>query len=415
VCGVDAGAIREVAKRIALGRPTLFFHGLGVTEHVQGTDTVKCIANLALLTGNIGVPGAGVNPLRGQNNVQGAAHMGCEPKRLTGYTPVAEARARFELLWNAALPTAPGLDLIEMIDAADRGELEALWAIGYDVSLTNPNADRARRALSNLDFVIVQDLFLNETAREHGDVFLPAASSFEKDGTFMNAERRVQRVRAAIAPRGQSRPDWQIICDVAAAMGHASSFTFGSPSEIWDEIRRVWPAGAGLSYDRLEHGGLQWPCPSETHPGTRRLHSTSFARDKTAPLHVAEYLPSPECCDAEYPLMLTTGRRLYQFNAGTMTRRTANSVLQPRDVVEISSADAERHGLGNGDHVRLRSRHGAAELPIEISERVREGELFATFHTGEVFLNRLIGGLVDATTHTPEYKLTAVRIEAAVG
>ena len=411
VCGVDPAAIRETARRIAVDRPTLFFHGLGATEHVQGTETVMCIANLALLTGSVGRAGTGVNPLRGQNNVQGAAHMGCEPSRLTGYAPLAEARERFERAWGLPIPSAPGLDLLEMIDAAERGELEALWAIGYDVLLTNPHGERTRRALSHLDLIVVQDLFLNETARELATVFLPAASSFEKDGTFMNAERRVQRVRGAVTPRGQARPDWQIVCDVAAAMGHARGFEFRSPREIWDEIRHVWPAGAGMAYERLERRGLQWPCPSEDHPGTQRLHAAAFAREKTAHLHVAEYRPSPERCDADYPLMLTTGRRLYQFNAGTMTRRTDNTLLQPGDVLEISVADAARHQLSDGERVRLRSRYGEAVLPIAISARVRAGELFATFHTGEVFLNRLIGPLEDSVTHTPEYKLTAVRIE----
>jgi len=410
-CGLDAGAIREAARRIAVGRPTLFFHGLGATEHVQGTETVMSIANLALLTGNMGVPGAGVNPLRGQNNVQGAAHMGCEPKRLTGYVPIDEARERFERVWDAPIPSSPGLDLIEMIDAAEQGRLQALWAIGYDVLLTNPNAERTRRALARLELVIVQDLFLNETARELAKVFLPAASSFEKDGTFMNAERRVQRVRAAIAPRGQSRPDWRILCDVASAMGHARGFEFRSACEIWDEVRRVWPAGAGMSYERLDRGGLQWPCPTEDHPGTPRLHTTAFARGKTAPLHAAEYRPSSERSDVTYPFVLITGRRLYQFNAGTMTQRTPNAVLQPGDVVEISAVDAIRHQLADGEVVRLRSRYGEATLPIAVSDRVRDGELFATFHTGEAFVNRLIGPHGDAITHTPEYKITAVRIE----
>jgi formate dehydrogenase major subunit len=411
VCGVEPALIRRAARQLATQRPTLFFHGLGVTEHVQGTATVMSIANLALLTGSVGRPGSGVNPLRGQNNVQGAAHMGCEPKRLTGYVPLDDARERFERLWDAALPREPGLDLLEMIDAGESGELRALWAIGYDVLLTNPNGERTRRALRRLDLVIVQDLFFSETARELAHVFLPAASSFEKDGTFMNAERRIQRVRAALTPRGQSRPDWQILRDVAVAMGHAPRFAFHSPREIWDEVRRVWPAGAGISYERLERGGLQWPCPTVEHPGTQRLHTTSFARTKTAALHVADYLPTPERTDANHPFLLITGRRLYQFNAGTMTRRTANTALQPRDVLEISPLDAFRHLLSDGDLVHVRSRHGEATLPIAISDRVRDGELFATFHTAEAFVNRLIGPHTDPITHTPEYKLTAVRLE----
>jgi formate dehydrogenase major subunit len=411
LCCVDANAIREVARRIAADRPVSFFHGLGATEHVQGTETVMNIVNLALLTGNVGVPGAGVNPLRGQNNVQGAAHMGCEPRHLTGYALVDEARDRFERAWRAPIPTGSGLDLMEMIDAAEAGRLKALWAIGYDIALTNPDADRTRRALANLDLLVVQDLFVNETARASGTVFLPAASSFEHDGTFMNAERRVQRVRAAVAPRGESRPDWQIACDVATAMGHRDGFAFASPREIWDEIRLVWPAGAGISYDRLESGGLQWPCPAEDHPGTVRLHTNAFSLARTAALRVTEYRPSAEICDDDYPFALTTGRRLYQFNAGTMTGRTENVVFQPGDVVEMSTPDAGRLGLADGDRVRLRSRHGEASLPVAISDRVRDGELFATFHTVDVFLNRLIGPGRDAITHTPEFKLIAVCVE----
>ncbi|HTR50296.1 MAG TPA: formate dehydrogenase subunit alpha [Kofleriaceae bacterium] len=411
ICGLDAAKIAEAARRIAASGPVLFFHGLGATEHVQGTETVQCIANLALLTGNVGLPGTGVNPLRGQNNVQGAAHMGCEPHRLTGYVPIEAARERFEQTWGAKLPTSDGLDLIEMIDAADRGELAALWAIGYDVLLTNPDANRTRRALGNLDLVIVQDLFMNETARELAHVILPACSSYEKDGTFMNAERRIQRVRAAVTPRGPSRADWQILCAIATAMGHAREFAFASPCEIWDEIRRVWPAGGGITYERLEHAGLQWPCPSEDHPGTQRLHATAFATSATAPLHAAEYQSSREQPDREHPFVLNTGRRLYQFNAGTMTGRTENQQLQPEDVVEISSIDAGRIGIRSGDRVQLVSRYGQAELAAAISDRVREGELFATFHTAAVFLNHLTGPGHDAITNTPEYKRTAVRIQ----
>jgi formate dehydrogenase major subunit len=415
VCGVPADAVREVARRIAADRPVLFFHGLGATEHVQGTETVMSLVNLALLTGNVGAPGSGVNPLRGQNNVQGAAHMGCEPRHLTGYALLEEARERFERAWGAPLPARPGLDLMEMIEAADGGRLKALWAIGYDVLLTNPEADRTRRALGKLELLIVQDLFLNETARALGTVFLPAASSFEHDGTFMNAERRVQRVRAAITPRSGARPDWQIGCAVAAAMGHPDGFAFASAREIWDEIRQVWPAGAGMSYERLERGGLQWPCPSIDHPGTPRLHASGFARGKTAALHAAEYRPSAEVCDEDHPFALITGRRLYQFNAGTMTGRTDNVLLQPGDEVELSPADAARLGLADGDRVRLCSRHGEATLPVAIRDRVRDGELFATFHTAEVFLNRLIGPGRDAITHTPAYKRTAVRVERPAG
>ena len=282
-CGVDPADIRAAARLYATNRPSMALHGLGVTEHSQGTDGVTCIANLALLTGNLGRPGAGVNPLRGQNNVQGSAHMGCEPSHLPGYAPLADA-ARFEARWSAALPQTAGLDAMQMLDAAGHGSLHALWVVGWDILQTNPDMSHTDAALASLDFLVVQDLFLNETARAHASVFLPACSSFEKDGTFMNGERRVQRVRAALDPVGASKPDWEIACLVARALGHAEQFAFEHPEQIWDEIRSVWPAGAGMSYERLDApGGLQWPCPADDHPGTRILHTETFGRAARRP------------------------------------------------------------------------------------------------------------------------------------
>ncbi|HLO00692.1 MAG TPA: molybdopterin-dependent oxidoreductase, partial [Pyrinomonadaceae bacterium] len=268
ICGVQADLIRRAARLYATAKPSICFHGLGVTEHTQGTEGVMCLVNLALLTGNVGKPGTGINPLRGQNNVQGAAHMGCDPGILTGSVSLNEARPLFESVWHASVPQKPGLNMLEMMDAAAEGKLRALWAIGYDVALTNANAEATGRALRSLDFVIVQDLFLNETAKKFGSVFLPAASSFERDGTFMNAERRIQRIRKAIDPIGGSKPDWEIICALAGAMDNSHFFTYHSAEEIWNEIRTVWPAGRGITYSRLDRGGLQWPCPDEGHPGT---------------------------------------------------------------------------------------------------------------------------------------------------
>jgi formate dehydrogenase major subunit len=268
-------------------------HGLGITEQAQGTETVMCLINLALLTGNLGLPGTGINPLRGQNNVQGAAHMGCEPGRLTGYVKVADGAPAFERVWGLPVPRERGLDLMEMIDAAASGSLRALWMIGYDVLLTNPQVERTRKALAALELLVVQDLFLNETARELASVFLPACSSFEKDGTFMNGERRVQRVRKVLEPAGDSLPDWEIVCRLARQMGHGDAFAFGSPEGVWEEIRRVWKAGAGISYARLESGGLQWPCPSEDHPGTALLHAEQFPLGPRAELRRIEYRASP--------------------------------------------------------------------------------------------------------------------------
>ncbi len=266
-------------------------------------------------------------------------------------------------------------------------------------------------ALRAIDFVIVQDMFLNEIARECASVFFPAASSFERDGTFMNSERRIQRVRKAIEPLGEAKPDWKIVCDLARAMGKGDFFNFNTPQEIWDEIRTVWKAGRGITYARLENGGLQWPCPNEDHPGTTILHTTSFARGAQAPLQRINFAPTDEVTSAEFPFLLTTGRTLYQFNAGTMTMRTPNIELRPGDTLDICAADAANLSLGNGTRVRVRSRYGEAIAPIRISSAMKSGELFATFHTNAVFTNRLTGAGRDSIVHTPEYKVTAVQIE----
>jgi formate dehydrogenase major subunit len=411
ICGVEAGLIRDAARLYGSQKPALSIHGLGLTEHVQGTEGVKCLVNLALLTGNIGKPGAGVNPLRGQNNVQGAAHMGCEPDHLTGYSALDSGRELFERTWGAPLPATRGKNLLAMMDAAERGEIRALWAIGYDIFLTNADAAATQRALSKLELVIVQDMFLNETAQQFGTVFLPASSSFEKDGTFMNAERRVQRVRKAIDPAGKSRADWEIVCAVAQAMGHRRGFSFADAEEIWNEIRSVWSAGAGISYVRLDRGGLQWPCPAEDHPGTRILHSETFANGPRAALRRVNWQAPREAVSDEFPIVLTTGRLLYQFNAGTMTMRTDNVFWRPTDTLDLSPQDARTRSIATGEHVRVVSRWGSAELPARIVDTVKPGEAFATFHSPEVFLNRITGPERDTVTATPQYKFTAIRIE----
>jgi formate dehydrogenase major subunit len=258
-------------------------------------------------------------------------------------------------------------------------------------------------------------MFLNEVARECGSVFLPVASSFERDGTFMNSERRVQRVRKAIEPPGNAKADWEIICDLARAMGKGEFFDFHSPEEIWEEIRAVWKAGYGITYARLDQRGLQWPCPTEDHPGTTMLHVRSFASGVPAPLKRIAFNATNETTSPEFPLLLTTGRTLYQFNAGTMTMRTANAELRPTDTLDISPKDAKRLSLDEGEQVRVRSHHGEAVLPVRIDPAVKPGELFATFHTSQVFLNRLTGPERDSIVHTPEYKVVAVRIEKLPG
>jgi len=409
-CAVPANLIRHAARLYASAKPAMCFHGLGMTEHTQGTEGVMCLVNLALLTGNLGKPGAGVNPLRGQNNVQGSAQMGCEPGSLTGYVTLEAARSLFEHAWQARIPQAPGLNLLQMMDAARAGTFKALWAIGYDVLLTNANTHTTREALRQLECVVVQDLFLNETAREFGTVFLPAASSFEKDGTFMNAERRIQRVRKAIEPLGQAKTDADILCLIARAMGADRGFQFDSAESVWDEVRSVWKPVAGITYARLDNSGLQWPCPSEDHPGTQVLHSDQFPLGKRAALQRIEDRPTPETVTDEYPFLLSTGRTLYQFNAGTMTMRTLNAVLRPSDVLEISPVDAERLQLSDGESVTIHSRYGEAVLPARISSDVAPGELFATFHDPRVFLNHVTSPQRDKIVNAPEYKVTAVQV-----
>ena len=410
-CGVDAARIRAAARLYAGARPAISFHGLGLTEHVQGTEAVMALVNLALLTGNLGKPGAGVNPLRGQNNVQGAAHMGCDPGMLPGSTPLDAGRETFGRTWGAPLPSGRGLRLPDMLDAASAGGFKALWAIGYDVLLSNPHALQTTRAMDRLELVIVQDLFMTATARRFADVFLPACSSFEKEGTFMNAERRIQRVRRVIPPAGASKPDWQILCAVARAMGRGEQFAYDSAETIWNEVRAVCEGARGMSYARLETGGLQWPCPDEAHPGTPILHETSFGAGSRATFSEVDVLPPAEASTAAFPFLLITGRALYQFNAATMTSRSGLDRLRPEDRLDISSPDAERIGVQEGDLTRVTSRYGQVTLPAHVSADVAAGQLFTTFHTADAFVNLLTGPHRNAVTGTPAYKITAVRVE----
>jgi formate dehydrogenase major subunit len=414
ICGVEPDAIRQAARLYAASSPAMSVHGLGLTEHSQGSEGVTALINLALLTGNIGKPGAGVNPLRGQNNVQGAAHMGCEPGVLPGSTPIEKGREAFARFWRVPLPASRGLHMLEMMDAALQGCLKGLWTVGYDLLPTNPNAADTARALSALELVIVQDLFLTDTARAYGSVILPACSTLEKEGTFMNAERRIQRVRATVRPPGATKPDWQIMCEVAREMG-GTGFAFTSAEEIWNEIRAVCEGARGMSYERLDRSGLQWPCPSDDHPGTSILHRDSFSHGGRATLQCIEYHATTETISESYPFRLITGRSLYQFNAGTMTRRTPNNELRPTDLLDMAPADAERLGARDGDRVRLSSRYGSAELPVHVDATIQVGQLFATFQQPEILLNAVTGPHRDSVTGTPEYKVTAVRVERVQG
>jgi formate dehydrogenase major subunit len=414
LCDVSSEDIRAAARIYGSTKPSMCFHGLGVTEHLQGTEGVMCLINLALLTGNIGKRGTGINPLRGQNNVQGAAVMGCDPGTLTGSVSIHTARDAFEAVWGVPVPEETGLNLMQMLDAARDGNLKALWAIGYDIYLTNPNANQTEASLRSLELVIIQDMFLNETARKFGDVFLPAASSFEKDGTFMNSERRVQRVRKVIEPRGNSRSDWEIIRDVAIAMGKSDGFGFKSAEEIWNEVRRVWNATAGISYERINREGLQWPCTEPESPGTEVLHASSFGDATGASLRPVKYRPTDELVSESFPFLLTTGRTLFQFNAATMSHRTPNSQLRPTDLLIVNPDDARDLAIHEGEPVTVTSRWGEATLPASINDSVKRGELFATFHSPRIFLNRVTGSQRDRYVQSPEYKVTAVRIKRSV-
>jgi predicted molibdopterin-dependent oxidoreductase YjgC len=386
---------------------------MGITQHSHGTDNVLAVANLAMLTGNIGKPSSGVNPLRGQNNVQGACDLGALPNVYTGYQQVAnaEVRAKFEDAWGCALPAEPGIVLTDMFHAMDDGKIKAVYLMGENPVLSDPDAKHVEEALKNLDFLVVQDIFLNETGRL-ADVVLPATSFAEKEGTFTNTERRVQRVRKAIDPVGNSKPDWQITCELARRMG-AKGFDFASPSQIMEEIAELTPSYGGITYARLENGGLQWPCPDREHPGTKYLHAEKFTRGrgKFAPL---EYKPPREEPDDDYPLVLTTGRSLYQFHTGTMTRKVRGlNILRGEELVEMNPQDAGALGIADGDEVRVASRRGKVIAKAKVTENSPKGVVFMTFHFAESATNLLTNPALDPVAKIPELKVCAVRVERA--
>jgi formate dehydrogenase alpha subunit len=405
--GVPAAKVREAARLYGSAGRAMMVHGLGVTEHFQGSEGVMLLCNLALLAGAVGRPGVGVNPLRGQNNVQGSADMGCQPDLLTGYAPVASAleRARFEAVWGRPVPAAPGRILPDMYEAARRGEIAAMYLFGEDVGQTDPDSRRARQALEALEFLVVQELFMSETAKL-AHVVLPGASFLEKGGTYTNGERRIQRVRKAIEPPGEARADWEILCTLMAATGYPQPFRH--PSEIMDEIARVTPAFAGVSYARLQGDGLQWPVPSPDHPGTAILHTESFPRPGgRARLSRVDYVPSPGLGGA---LTLITGRVLEHYNAGTMTRRTDNVRLRSADLLEMNPRDAASRGLADGDRVVVRSANGEARAVARVTERVAPGVVFLSFHFPETGANAVTGQVRDRISGCPEYKVTAVEV-----
>jgi formate dehydrogenase alpha subunit len=411
ITGVPGEKVAEAARMYAAYSPAAMLYAMGITQHTHGTDNVIAIANLAMLTGNIGKPGTGVNPLRGQNNVQGACDVGALPNVYPGYQAVSDQsiREKFEAAWNCNLSPDPGKTLTEIIPAAHEGKIKAIYLMGENPSLSDPDASHVREALKKLEFFVVQDIFLSETA-QLADIVLPATSFAEKDGTFTNTERRVQRVRKAIEPIGNSRPDWLITCQIAQSMG-AKGFDFNHPSQIMDEIADVTPSYGGINYSRLEEGGLQWPCPTEDHPGTPILHTELFSRGKGhfVPL---EYKPPDELPDDEYPLVLTTDRSLFQFHTGTMTRKVRGlNVFRDEELVAINPRDAEALGINDGEIVRVISRRGEVTAKAQVTESSPAGTIAMTFHFAESPTNELTNPAFDPVAKIPELKVCAVRIK----
>jgi len=411
--GIPAEDIAEAARVYATNSPAPILYAMGITQHSHGTDNVIATANLAMLTGNIGKPSSGVNPLRGQNNVQGACDLGALPNVYPGYQSVAnpEIKQKFEEAWGVTLSDKPGLTITEMFDAAHNGKVKAMYVVGENPPLSEPDAAHAVAALEKLDFLVAQDIFMSETA-ELADVVLPATSFAEKDGTFTNTERRVQRVRRAVEPVGDTHDDWWITAQIARRMG-STGFDFADASAVFDEIASLTPSYAGISYTRLEDGGLQWPCPSSDHPGTPILHASQFARGKGhfTPL---EYRPSAEAPDDEYPLLLTTGRSLYHWHSGTVTRRVGGlNDLRPEGLIDISPADAEKLDITDGDRVRVTSRRGSVETKARVTGISDEGVVYMDFHFVESSANVLTAAALDPVAKIPEFKVSAVRIEKA--
>jgi len=412
ITGVAADDIREAARTFAAADCAAIVYAMGITQHTTGTDNVVTVANLSMLTGNIGKPGAGVNPLRGQNNVQGACDVGALPNVFTGYRSVldAEVRKEFEKAWGVELPSEPGLTATAMIDAAAAGNLKAMYIIGENPMLSDANIHHAEEALNKLDFLVVQDIFLTETA-ELADVVLPAASFAEKEGTFSATDRRVQRVRKAIEAPGEARGDNEIIADLSKRMGYEMANV--EPAAVMDEIASLTPQYAGISHARLDTGiTLHWPCPDAEHPGTPILHTKYFTRGKGWFCPVPYKAPA-EQADADYPLVLTTGRVLWQYHTGTMTRKSEGiNEIDPHGKVWISPDDAEKYGIETGKEVVVSTRRGEIDIEAMVTERMPNGVIFVPFHYVEAAANVLTNNAVDPVSKVPEFKVSAAKVKA---
>jgi formate dehydrogenase major subunit len=413
VSGVPAQDIIGAARLFATGGNGAIYYGLGVTEHSQGTTAVMAIANLAMATGNVGRPGVGVNPLRGQNNVQGSCDMGSFPHEFPGYRHVSDdtVRSQFDAMWGVKLDGEPGLRIPNMLDAAVEGRFRGMYIQGEDIVQSDPNTRHVAAAFSAMECVVVQDLFLNETSN-YAHVFLPGSTFLEKNGTFTNAERRIQRVRKVMTPRN-GHEDWEITQMLARALG--MQMNYAHASEIMDEISALTPSFAGVSFARLDElGSIQWPCNASAPLGTPIMHSDGFVRGRGR-FMITEYVPTPEKTGPRFPLLLTTGRILSQYNVGVQTRRTANVVWHNEDVLEIHPHDAEERGIKDGDWVKLASREGATSLRAHVTDRVAPGVVYTTFHMPETQANVVTTEHSDWATNCPEYKVTAVQVSLSNG
>ena len=411
ITGIHPQDLYQAARLYALHPPGSLLYAMGITQHTTGVDNVKSCCNLAMLCGNVGRPGSGVNPLRGQNNVQGACDMGGLPNVLTGYQPVSDpdVRQRFAAVWGREVPESPGMTVTDMVQALEEGRLKGLYVIGENPKLSDPDLNHFGSALKKLDILVVQELFLSETAQV-ADVVLAAGSSAEKEGTVTNSERRCMRMYKAVEPVGEALADWEIICRFSKALGY--DMDYQSPKDIFDEIVALTPKSyAGMSYERLGLDGLQWPCPSGDHPGTPYLHGQEFARGKGR-FHGLEYQDPAEMPDQTYPFFLTTGRMFAHFHTGTMTRVSKNlDQEESTGYVEINPEDARKLDVREGEVLILASRRGEMEIPARISETVKPGTLFVPIHFGENPTNVLTNPAFDPLAKIPEFKVGAVHVK----
>ena len=414
ISGIPVEDLKKAARLYAQAGRASILYAMGMTQHISGTDNVKSCANLAMLCGNLGIEGGGVNPLRGQNNVQGACDMGALPNVFPAYQQVAsdEARASFSKAWRSGivLSPKPGLTVVEMMDAAHHGQVKALYIMGENPMLSDPDLSHVEESLQHLEILVVQDIFLTETARL-AHVVLPSACFAEKDGTFTNTERRVQRVRKVVNPPGYAKADWEIIASLSTRMGYPMNYA--SAEDIMSEINQVAPSYAGITYERIEQEGLQWPCPNTSHPGTKFLHKDRFSRGLGL-FHAVEYIPPAELPDETYPMILSTGRVLYHYHTGTMTRLSRGASERcPESLVEIHPADAKKLGIDEGQFVKVTSRRGTLSAKAHITERSPAGTIFMNFHFHEAAVNLLTNPALDPIGKIPEYKVCAVKVEAA--